>query len=347
MYRYLEKFDVVGYRIISPFHLMAFLSFCFSIGRGDKELKVLVVLSKGPWKKQIARRVKNKMDGLSVTFVDEDDFDFRSSRLLPLIIAIKPFLKVLFKGNLIICSPTYTCLRLSSASFRMCFFSYPVLIDEGVGTYNVLRSVKDEFEKKYGGGAALMYSFFRFFNNRFYLFGGYKYQLFEKCGDKLIKNVNMGNGVVILVSQPFVEMGLCSVMEYKEVVLNVMKVAKHKGLNIIVKPHPAENSELYLGLGLLVMSYQGAVEGIFSRYEGEIDEVWGFFSTALITANAIFNIPATRIVSKMDRYFLTEEDSDAVKLFKKYTSKLCLERELLAISNLGDIGDSNGRAGVT
>jgi len=333
---------------------MAFFSFCNSVKPEKNDLNVLVILSKGPWENFIATQQNRELGRLKIDYVLKEDLRLNESRFLPFFILLKPLFRLFSRNRLPVCSPTLTCLRYSASSFYMSMRTDPVLLDEGIGSYNVLNLIGDEFKNKFGSGFRFFIAFalFKFVYRRFSLFGGRKYHLFRREGSSLTKNcevseaykatlglladerpeLSIGAGSVVLLSQPVIEMGLCSEGEYKEIIGKIVNVAKAKGLRIVVKPHPAESGDMYRRLGLIVLSYPGAVEELFARYPDEIIEVWGFSSTALITASAIFQIPSKKIVSAIDRVLVIPKNSGAAALFQEYTTTLDLDREYLKLS---------------
>jgi hypothetical protein len=107
---------------------------------------------------------------------------------------------------------------------------------------------------------------------------------------------------VVLVSQPWVELGVLDRDRYEQVLQGVRAAAQAAGLDFVLRPHPAEHSARYSGFP--VMAPRGPAE-----QDPDVlgaPAVVGFSSTALINLTAIHGVRTARVsvpeLSALDRH---------------------------------------------
>lgn len=318
----LDDFDLVGYKIISPFHMAALNAYADRLGSSVRPLKILVILSKGPWQKKIEIDAGKSSNNLHLTFIDEDKFSTRQSTFWPLLITLKPLAAFLtrFFGmkRVTICSPTMACLKLSTSSIKYLFLTKPVIIDEGLGSFNTAHLFKLEAEQLTDilpFSVAISWIFHLLWTC-FPIFGGSRETLFRFRSGRPVLNelvadsyrkvfsINyaqneqhptIAKNTVLVLTQAFVELGLCSDEEMIQELIPWVSMVRRAGKNPMLKPHPAEDLSKYLALDADIIDYSGAVEELFAANSENIVQLWGFTSTSLITGNALFKLDSKRM----------------------------------------------------
>jgi hypothetical protein len=104
-----------------------------------------------------------------------------------------------------------------------------------------------------------------------------------------------GGDVVVLMSQPWVELGQLSAQRYLAVLDDARRACAAAGLTLLVRPHSAEDRARYVGLPLQggLPAGQGPAE--MDRDVVDAAVVLGFNSTALINLAAVHGTPVLRL----------------------------------------------------
>lgn len=344
-----EEYDLIGYRIVSPFHLTALTAFAQSFQPEKKALNLLVIVSKGPWDKNILTSTPISDPRLNVTFIEEGEAGLEFPIWWPLFLILRPFLswaaRWMNSAKIPVCAPTLSCLRFSSRSFFALWHFEPVLIDEGIGSFNTLQNFRQEAQRKFriqwvqtlaSHGFRIVYRSLNFLGgNRVTLFSfrGQKpalniavadsYRRVFKMGyNRRRKSVKFDRPVVLILTQPFAEMGVCSADELVGEVEKLTQKVHRMGLVPVLKVHPAEDAAKYYRLDVGRVEYEGPAEEIFAAAGNDITEIWGFSSTSLIIGNALYGIRSRTVRLPWPGATVDVFKDEARMLFLTYTETL-------------------------
>jgi hypothetical protein len=342
-----EKYDVIGYKIVSPFHFVALLAYAQRRFPG-KTPKILVALSKGPWAEEIVSHESLNIEGFDLDFCNLQDLNSPKSYKVAIFIILKPFFialsHVLKFQTLDVCSTSIASLKFSCSSVFSLLTMRPIIIDEGLGSYNIERNIRKEIENSKVPTLLKSFIFFLylFFYESIKIFGGSRQHLFDTSGNRvrivgdvsqsyqsvfseLYKDQGMSvSADVLFVTQPLTEMGIMSEGAYEGLLRNVEEYAAQKGLSLVVKPHPAECFDKYKKRGMQVIEELGAIEGMIASSSVEVGEVWGFNSTSLITLPALFGLSSKYIVTPDGKLNMSVIYGESKMLFEKYSRPLSL-----------------------
>ena len=100
-------------------------------------------------------------------------------------------------------------------------------------------------------------------------------------------------GTVLFLSQPYTEVGVIDGESYLAVLECVRKHFIRLGMNLVVKPHPAEQLEKFHSFR--ICHFEGPVEALFEQCQENQVAVVGINSTALVLAKNVFALQAYRI----------------------------------------------------
>lgn len=134
--------------------------------------------------------------------------------------------------------------------------------------------------------------------------------------------LKMGGGYVLLLTQPWVKLGVLGAEQYNEYIQDVINICREYDISIILKPHPSEDVDAYKHFSLPIMKSIHPIE--INVDPGACKAVIGFNSTALILLNAIYDMPSYRLKhEKLDSVLKISPMQEA--LFSKFTSKkMCI-----------------------
>ena len=344
-----KDYDLIGYRIVSPFHLMALAAFALNF-RPDKErLRVLIIVSDGPWGKTIISDTPLSDPRLDVTYVEESQSGFKSPPWWPVLLLLRVFASVLLlwkrQTKIPVCAPSLACLRFSTSTLAGVFHLQPTLIDEGVGSFNTAQNFKRDARKKFrnpfvqwclSGIYGVIFSAFRFL-------GGRRVTLFEFQDHKPVVNERVANSyrrafqsgylarnteislkesALVILTQPFVELGVCSLNDYMTEMGKLVRKAHKSNLMPLLKVHPAEDQSKYAELGVEILEYRGPAEEVFAAAADSIAEIWGFTSTSLITGSVLYGIRSCRVHLPWPDASLDFFQDESRSLFLTYTEPL-------------------------
>lgn len=104
-----------------------------------------------------------------------------------------------------------------------------------------------------------------------------------------------GNRAVVLLSQPWVELGQLSAERYLSVLQDVRRSCAAAGLSLRVRTHPAEDETRYALLQRDGCLDDGSGPAELDRTVVDAATVLGFNSTALINLSAVFGTPVLRL----------------------------------------------------
>ncbi|MEQ4451541.1 polysialyltransferase family glycosyltransferase [Kosakonia sp. YIM B13605] len=204
-----------------------------------------------------------------------------------------------------------------------------IVIDEGIGSASDIHTMQKVYmrERKINSFKAYLYAFIYFYLKRgvlakqtWRLFDGLKpnQQIMDFIKAKSVPIKYDNTSYMLLLTQPWVKLGILTEDEYKDYISNIISEANALKLKLIVKPHPSEDFQLYENLGLNVIDTLTPVELCFDF--DNCFAVIGFNSTSLILLNAIYNTPAFRLsFEKIDSVVSCSRLQES--LFNKYTSQ--------------------------
>ncbi|MBO6851336.1 MAG: hypothetical protein JJ867_12875 [Marinobacter sp.] len=340
------KFDLIGYRIVSPFHLVALTAYAQNYQLEKKNLNVLVIISKGPWRDSILKKADVSDPRLKMTFLSEDDASLNAPVWWPVLMILRPLIslgvRLTNRPRIPICSPTLACLRFSSQSMPALWQFKPILIDEGIGSFNTLQNFRREAKKNFRSEALqrLAVLGYDLVHKNLCLLGGSQVTLFKFEGQKPVLNnevadayrrifrmryeshrkpLNFHGPVVLILTQPLDEIGACSRQDLMNELEKLVLKIRLRGLSPILKIHPAEDPEKYRPLGVEQVDFDGIVEEIFAGVGDQISEIQGFSSTSLITGSALYGIRSVRVNMAEDQSGLGLFSGPARALFHAYT----------------------------
>ena len=344
-----KEYDLIGYRIVSPFHLTALTAFAQTFRPEKDSLNLLVIVSKGPWKKNILTSTPIPDHRINVTFIEEEEAGLEFPIWWPLFLILRPFLsraaRCMNNARIPICAPTLSCVRFSSRSFSALWYFEPVLIDEGIGSFNTMQNFRQEAQRKFRTPwiQAVVSFGFRSVYGSLRLLGGTRVTLFSFKGQKPALNHNVADSyrrvfkmgynrrsksvkfdrpVVLVLTQPFAEMGVCSADELVDEVEKLTQRIYRMGLVPVLKVHPAEDAAKYRRLGVEHVEYEGPVEEIFAAAGSDIAEIWGFSSTSLIIGSALYGIRSRTVRLPWPGATVDVFRDEAHLLFLTYTETL-------------------------
>lgn len=339
----LLEYDVVGYKIVSPLHLVSLLAFC-ERRYGIRNPKILVILSKGPWDRNILDVSEFDLSGFDICFVEQSDVKVRHSWETYFLTLLRPllFLFVPFRRKTkFFCSTSLSAVFGSSLSLRSWYKFHPILLDEGIGTYNFQYNIRN-WAKGINNVVLRKLAFYSvsFVNRYLWLFGAKRENLFGIIGGEVFVSADIKESLlkilrriysssfpvysadILLVTQPYMEMGMVNEEDYLSYISNLINYATSKNKRIIVKAHPAEKSEKYIGLGCNVWHDARPIEALIATGALEIKEVWGFNSTSLITLPELFDIESKYLESPWARFNVGHFGPESRALFDHYSKPL-------------------------
>lgn len=124
----------------------------------------------------------------------------------------------------------------------------------------------------------------------------YYSQALQCLAKKLNGTVENLENAALVVTQPFSEYGYVPYKTELYVMEKVVDTIINNGLRAALKPHPREKIEKYAPLleryskNVTLLPQMGAVETIVFKLQPKL--IVGFTSTALMTCNALFNVPS-------------------------------------------------------
>lgn len=158
-----------------------------------------------------------------------------------------------------------------------------IIVDEGISSYASETHRHHSIIREKGYAWFLIRHFFNRITN-FYFFLKEKKVFFFKIFDikslevnpeyqktfiKILKEIYVernfvntyeGLNIVLFCSQPYVDLGMITSEKYKQEMLHLKKRVEKKGMQLVVKKHPAENLFNYNSIGIPCLHFNGAIE---------------------------------------------------------------------------------------
>lgn len=341
-----NDYDIVGYKIISPLHLAVLIAYASRYIHSEKTIRVLVVIARGPWGKNLLDTQQNSPPGIDLTFIDEEHFQLNRSKLWPLYLLLKP-LETLASRHIKyksthVCSPTLASMMFSTSSLRRLLYCHPVVLDEGIGSFNSRQLFQQEAKKRSTVAVvrtSLFWTYTLLWKN-ISLFGGERASLFRFENGKPYINDDIANSykttfvnnymlrntpttlkpnTILILTQPFSEMGICSKNELFTAAKKMAEAIKQMGAIPVIKTHPVEAPDKYDHLGIERLNYDGPAEEIFATSSDKIREVWGYNSTSLITGCALFGLKTVSVRTPFFSNLSNMIDREAISLYSAFT----------------------------
>jgi len=171
------------------------------------------------------------------------------------------------------------------------------------------------------------------------------YKKVLKKRKKTLKDLKNNISIAVILGQPFTEYGQVLLRNELKLMEDVITILIQRGLKVIIKPHPRENSNKYASI--LTNFKQTQVEIIKKNdpaedffLEANIKFVIGFTSTSLLNAAFLYNIPAISITK------LLESEDELLNLSKNEFEKLTKDVKNIfhinSIEEIEHIMDSKG-----
>jgi hypothetical protein len=136
------------------------------------------------------------------------------------------------------------------------------------------------------------------------------------------KPLRFDQPTVLILTQPFAEMGICPANGLVHEVDRLVQKAEQMGLAPVLKVHPAEDATKYSGINVEQVQYEGPAEEIFAAVGGDIAEIWGFSSTSLIMGKALYGIRSRTIWLPWPEATADTFKDQSQLLFQTYTEPL-------------------------
>lgn len=139
---------------------------------------------------------------------------------------------------------------------------------------------------------------------------------------------NIQSNSVVFLSQPWSEYGTIDHNKEEVILNNIIKILERLNLQLIIKSHPREDKDKYFKFtGRFNESVAIIQEDLLAEEVFAFKPlcVIGYTSTSLITARAIYNIPAISISSILSYMCDNEYYSSGTKEFKQLTKNLVIQ----------------------
>lgn len=314
----MQKKVLIGYSIVSPLHLINFLTFLNSNKNNFDKVYVFfsIYWSNAIIPERYVQYCKNK--NIIVVFNDLEK---------------KEIFKKIYKNN---CDITFVCVKSPSIKimFKQVFYKNiknMVVIDEGLSSYaGYMHSVKAVVREKN------IYFLFKFFiiSIIIYVLSNLnrkkvaRYSAFSKQEiglnrdyknnfSEVLYSIGKMNKCgfnysdsILFCTQPWVDLGVMDAVNYKILLENLKIKIEKKGCKLLIKKHPADMVFDYDGFD--VLDFDGIVEELvlIKEFSGLIS----MCSTSSILVSSCFNIKSY-LLSFDD---LKNMDKNLQRLFKYY-----------------------------
>lgn len=307
---------IIGYSIVSPLHLINFLTYLKSCG--DDFHEKYIFLSNYWSKSIIPKRYIQYCEKNNIKVVyDEDEkkrilnLVFESKLMISFVCVKSPSLFILKKG-------------LTNNIEKI------IIIDEGLSSYaGFMHSLKASFREKgvMGGGKFLIYvyllKFFKLFNKyRVYEFTAFYgtdiNSVYKKYFLEVLIDINtyylsdkIAQKTILFCTQPLIEVGLMSYDQYEKMLAEVTTICKNNKILLLIKKHPADNIFDYSKYNIL--EFDGVVEELVVTQENISGTISSCSTSSLL-------IPA--LINK-ESYIVSFDSLNAIdynlkKLFERY-----------------------------
>lgn len=315
-----EKIILLGFSIISPLHLMNFMT--IYMDNRDSYGLAYVGLSSFLKSRNVPERYLDFCRKQGVIFFEISNIDS--------ILLNNKKMKFDF---VFINAYAFKAVLKKLYNIRNIYF-----IDEGISTYSTKKHLIkiNKIEKNF---VYYRDSFVKFFLSIFFeifFFGRIKKLNFFNKEDYIV-NIDFKNSfvnvlknipdekrflkkenVVLYCSQPFLELDKVSEIDFKQSLTSIKSKVEDKGYSLLIKKHPAEYMFDYESNGFEVLEFDGMLEEYIVKYP--IISLISKNSTSSLLANALINIPS---------YILDYNDSESLdENLKVLFSKYCIPFEL-------------------
>ena len=179
-----------------------------------------------------------------------------------------------------------------------------VVTDEGIGTYGDWRTRRDALARQGAGQPwrtvrplAIAAADRMLTTERFAMYDkargwALEPQIADEFRALVPASAEQSSDRVVLLTQPWVELGVLSADAYLAHIAEVSGVVEADGLRLAVRPHPAEDTGRYAGFEILDEAFTAEADPGIVGAAGVV----GGTSTALLNLAALHGLPAARLV---------------------------------------------------
>lgn len=298
---------VVGL-IKSSYQLLNFLVY---IDNGFKYEKCIIILDEYFSGARIPKTLLNYVGSQDIELVDKEHFYFMEISKL--------------KSQDVVYISAGIDLKIFISSIRYSFNLDFIKIDDGIGSYNGLKSRYTSVIRECGiiSKQALFYIPWYFLCKNIerltvsHWFKSikpsvdscYRKKLFCFFEKYLIQNNDFSRPISLFCTQPYIELNAINTKEYRKILEEALDISREKGLSLLILKHPADNVFDYSGFELLKSDLM--FEEFMFQNERNIKTIFSINSSCLITAKNIFNKETYSITNER---FIRQEKSFSKEL---------------------------------
>ncbi|MDG9787051.1 polysialyltransferase family glycosyltransferase [Acinetobacter johnsonii] len=260
---------LVGYSVISQLHFLNFLTYFISNKERYTDCIVFIGIY---WEKSIiSQEYIDFAEKNNIAVVYED----KRSKIISEFKKNKKHVDIVFVDNF--------SIKIMVNSFTGLKINKIILIDEGVSSYASIEHKKKAIIREKG----ILWLYTR---NIFYILSNnivkikkidvVNFRIFHRDSlevNNIYKTVFIDilrdiysrrnfvwgyndEKIAIFCSQPYCDLGLISIEQYKVKMLELKEIVNTKGMRLIVKKHPAESKFDYKSIGVEILNFTGAIE---------------------------------------------------------------------------------------
>jgi hypothetical protein len=276
------------------------------------------------------------------TTLSEDLVHYCSSMGIKIIYVNEDILNESISSKIKLCQTELEVVAVSLSTFlllKILFFKIykkinVFFIDDGVGSYSGFsarfKALKREKNKFY---YSILFPFYYYAQKILNKNIGGRFSMLES--PSLNVNKAYRNGIinvltrlksnapklnkpaVIFCTQPYVDMGVLSISEYKQVLSTLITLCKKNQAELIIRKHPGDKIFDYCGFN--TFNNTELFESFLMRNIDYIKSVTSIDSTCLLTSKALFSISAYRVDCSISRFNYGGFSSQLKYIFEKYT----------------------------
>ncbi len=276
---------IIGYSIVSPLHLINFLTYLESCEEDFHERYLFI---SNYWEISILpqRYIDYcKQKNINVIF-DEDEK--------------KIILDIIFKKKLKI---NFVCVKNPSLFILKKGLINSVekisIIDEGLSSYaSFMHSLKASFREKSIKGSiklliyvCLMKFLILFNQHKLYNFTAFYgtniNPVYKNCFLEVLDDITTfspSNSIyqksILFCTQPLIEVGLMSYNQYEEMLFKVLTICKSNNISLLIKKHPVDKIFDYSGYN--IVSFDGIVEELVASHKNIIGTISSCSTSSLL-----------------------------------------------------------------
>lgn len=314
--RQIPKKVIIGYSIVSPLHLINFLTYLKSC---ETDFHEKYIFLSNYWNNCIIpKRYIDYCEENNINVIFDEDEK-------------KRILNILFEKKLKI---NFVCVKNPNLFILKKSLTNNVekitIIDEGLSSYaGFMHSLKSSFREK-GIKGGVRFSIYIFILKFFKLFNQHKIynftafygtninSVYKKYFLEVLKDINISSysnqidqKSILFCTQPLIEVGLMSYDEYEKMLSQVKAICDTNQISLLIKKHPVDNIFKYSDYN--VVEFDGIVEELVVAQKN-ISGTISSCSTSSLLIPALINKES--FIFSFDS--LINMDANLIKLFKKY-----------------------------